>query len=224
MKKIIAVFLISLLMLQSCALEKRIFSLISDDNPDIPNIYPKNDVIEYEGYAFTSIQKAKNPEYTWIRGTYNQKIIQIGECNPGPDTLHFRPVYLYGDLEDSDAIIEAEYGTYIKQGFEFPELDKIEISAIYDSSTQKPYLLFEESNFYLEDIVDLSKVVRIDKEKELAKVSFGTKNYNFSILTSELYEYENQIYINIYISTLKLVTYKIKDEFQAEIRKNLQSR
>ena len=189
MKKIIAVFLISLLMLQSCALEKRIFSLISDDNPDIPNIYPKNDVIEYEGYVFTSIQKAKNPEYTWIRGTYNQKIIQIGECNPGPDTLHFRPVYLYGDLEDSDAIIEAEYGTYIKQGFEFPELDKIEISAIYDSSTQKSYLLFEESNFYLEDIVDLSKVVRIDKEKELAKVSFGTKNYNFSILTSELYEY-----------------------------------
>ena len=217
MKKIIAVLLISLLMLQSCALEKRIFGLISDDNPDIPNIYPKNDVIEYEGYVFTSIQKAKNPEYTWIRGTYNQKSIQIGECNPGPDTLHFRPVYLYGDLEDSDAIIVAEYGTYIKQEFEFPELDKIEINAIYDISSENAYLIFEGIDCFLEDIVDLSKSLNFDKEAEIATVRFGAKNYNFSILTSKLYEHGNQICIDI----LTLGTYKIKDEFQAEIRKNL---
>ena len=166
---------------------------------------------------FTSIQKAKNPEYTWIRGTYNQKSIQIGECNPGPDTLHFRPVYLYGDLEDSDAIIVAEYGTYIKQEFEFPELDKIEINAIYDISSENAYLIFEGIDCFLEDIVDLSKSLNFDKEAEIATVRFGAKNYNFSILTSKLYEHGNQICIDI----LTLGTYKIKDEFQAEIRKNL---
>ena len=206
-------------MLQSCSLEQHILSLISEDDPNLPNIYPQNEVIEYGGYEFVLIEGKDNPMY-WTLDNYNLTSVIIGECLSGPNLIYYEPVYLFGDLEDSDAMISTRFGTFIKKGFKFPDLMEIKIGAIYNSyDSHEAYLILDEKIVYLEDIIDFSKRLPDYNEPRIVSVKIGAKDYNFSIASLGLYEYENEIYINVF----SLGTYKIRDEFQVEIKGNIAS-
>ena len=72
MKKIIAVLLISLLMLQSCSFKERLYGLISDDDPEIPNVptWIGDGIVEYDGYRFIAITEIEVDG--WYIHNYNQ--------------------------------------------------------------------------------------------------------------------------------------------------------
>ncbi len=219
MKRIIAVFLISLLMLQSCSFKERIYNYIYKDDPDTPNITETNGILDYGGYRFVPFYEKENSDY-YHPLNYNQNKVFIGETSLGRGFLvpMGEPVYVYGGIEAPDATINQTglYSSLIKESFEFPaDPTKLRISAIFHNDDA--YLVFDDKDYYLEDIVDFSEPIQ-GEIKSLTKVLIGTKDYNFSIDSYGLRESEGQIYLGL---TFDGWAYKIKDEFQAEIRKNL---
>ena len=222
MKRIIAVLLLSLLMLQSCTLKERIHNYIYKDDPDTPNITETNGILDYGGYRFVPFSEKENSDY-YHPLNYNQNKVFIGETSVALGFLApmGEPVYVYGGIEAPDATINQTgmYSFLIKESFEFPaDPTRLRISAIF--SKDDAYLVFDDKDYCLEDILDLSKY-EPGEYKRLAIVLIGTKDYNFSILTEGIYELEGQIYLSLPIKKYTYRTYKIKDEFQAEIRKNL---